>query len=107
VVIAGSGQSRAEQAFRLTVPNVNEQPVVMEEVPGMGERIWSTLEGILFGFLYPVVVAGIFVYFIRYISSLVNHEPAQSPLELAAVAAALGGLILLGAFLPIEYTTRT
>lgn len=64
----------------------------------MSKRIWSTLESVLFVVLYPVVAAGIIVYFVRYMGSLVTREPAHSPLELATIAAALGGLILLGAF---------
>lgn len=65
-------------------------------------RIWaeieSTLVPIFLAVLYSLVAVGIVAYFLRYISALVTREPTPSPLQLATVAAALGGLILIGAF---------
>jgi len=46
-------------------------------------------------------LVGTIAWFIHYIVSLANvanHQQATSPIELAAVTAALGGLILVGAF---------
>ncbi len=73
-------------------------------------NLGSILESLLMAILYPVVAAGIVIYFVHYMGSLITHEPAQSPLELAGVAAALGGFILLSAFfkegVPLEAELR-
>jgi len=56
----------------------------------------------ILGFITLVTsLFGTIAWFINYIASLANvanHQQAISPIELAAVTAALGGLILIGAF---------
>lgn len=76
-----------------------------EEVPNMSdqdsplERTWeSTLYYIISAILYPTLGIGTLAYFILYIKSLVTQVPVASPLDLAGVAGAIGGLILVGAF---------
>ena len=69
-------------------------------------RYWEKIElpihyfitDVSFQLLYMLIVVGILVYVIRYIDSLVHDKPVDSPLQLALVASALGGFILLGAF---------
>lgn len=52
----------------------------------------------LSGLLYVLIAVGVLAYFITYIKSLVTHESVASPLNLAGIAATIGGLILVGAF---------
>ena len=65
---------------------------------------WSSIESwisrtrLIPGILYPLILAGVALYFLRYFSSLKNGESVESPLTLAMVAVTLGGFILLGAF---------
>jgi len=62
------------------------------------KSVKSSVRILSFTILYLLVFFGVFAYFVRYINSLASKEAATSPLQLATIAAALGGLILVGAF---------
>jgi len=48
--------------------------------------------------LYPIIVLGVAVYFLKYFVSFHGGEPVESPLTFATLSVAMGGFILLGAF---------
>ena len=69
---------------------------------GKMKTTWEKIEQygstILMYVVYGFAAIGGLLYFIKYIQSFTSKEPIESPLALAAVATALGGFILLGAF---------
>jgi hypothetical protein len=61
-------------------------------------KSWFSTTRIIPAALYPIILVGVAVYFIKYFLFLHGGEQVDSPLTLAAIAVALGGFILLGAF---------